>query len=114
MGPLLLARLLDLNDTQEGVLTIAFKIADEEGLLLLDLKDLQALLAYVADRASELTTRYGNVSKASVGAVQRSLLILEQQGGESFFGEPALVDRRPDADFDATAAASSTSSPPTR
>jgi len=90
MGPLLLARLLGLNDTQEGVLTIAFKIADEDGLLLLDLKDLQALLAYVADRASELTTRYGNVSKASVGAVQRSLLMLEQQGGESFFGEPAL------------------------
>ena len=90
MGPLLLARLLNLNDTQEGVLTIAFRIADEEGLLLLDLKDLQALLAYVADRASELTTRYGNVSKASVGAVQRALLMLEHQGGEAFFGEPAL------------------------
>jgi DNA helicase HerA-like ATPase len=90
MGPLLLSRLLNLNDTQEGVLTIAFKIADDDGLLLLDLKDLQALLAHVAERASELTTRYGNVSKASVGAVQRALLVLEQQGGEFFFGEPAL------------------------
>ena len=101
MGPLLLARLLDLNDTQEGVLTIAFRIADDEGLLLLDLKDLQALLAYVADRASELTTRYGNVSKASVGAVQRALLVLENQGGAHFFGEPALAIRdlmRTDAD----------------
>jgi DNA helicase HerA-like ATPase len=91
MGPLLLSRLLNLNDTQEGVLTIAFRIADEEGLLLLDLKDLQALLTYVANRASELTTRYGNVSKASVGAVQRALLVLEHQGGEFFFGEPALA-----------------------
>ncbi len=90
MGPLLLSRLLDLNDTQEGVLNIAFRIADEEGLLLLDLKDLQSLLTYVAEKASELTIRYGNVSKASVGAVQRALLVLEQQGGESFFGEPAL------------------------
>jgi DNA helicase HerA-like ATPase len=90
MGPLLLSRLLDLNDTQEGVLTIAFRIADEEGLLMLDLKDLQALLSHLADRASELITRYGNVTKASVGAVQRALLILDQQGGESFFGEPAL------------------------
>ena len=89
MGPLLLSRLLDLNDTQEGVLTIAFKIADEEGLLLLDLKDLQSLLAHVADRASELTTRYGNVSKASVGAVQRALLVLEQQGGS-----PSSASRR--------------------
>jgi DNA double-strand break repair helicase HerA and related ATPase len=90
MGPLLLARLLDLNDTQEGVLNIAFRIADEEGLLLLDLKDLQSLLVYVAERASELTVRYGNVSKATVGAVQRALLVLEQQGGAMFFGEPAL------------------------
>ncbi|MBN8996535.1 MAG: DUF853 family protein [Rhizobiales bacterium] len=90
IGPLLFSRLLDLNDTQEGVLNIAFKIADEEGLLLLDLKDLQALLAYVADRASELTTRYGNVSKATVGTVQRALLVLEQQGATQFFGEPAL------------------------
>ncbi|MCP4305597.1 MAG: DUF853 family protein [bacterium] len=94
MGPLLLARLLDLNDTQEGVLNIAFRLADEEGLLLLDLKDLQSLLVYVAARGPELTVRYGNVSKASVGAVQRALLILEQQGGEMFFGEPALeIDR---------------------
>ncbi|KAB2874394.1 MAG: DUF853 family protein [Bauldia sp.] len=90
MGPLLLCRLLDLNDTQEGVVNIAFRIADEEGLLLLDLKDLQSLLAYVAEKAGELTVRYGNVSKASVGAVQRSLLMLEQQGGAFFFGEPAL------------------------
>jgi DNA helicase HerA-like ATPase len=90
MGPLLLSRLLGLNDTQEGVLNIAFRIADEEGLLLLDLKDLQSLLVYLAERASEITTRYGNVSKASVGAVQRALLVLEQQGGAEFFGEPAL------------------------
>ena len=91
MGPLLLSRLLDLNDTQEGILNIAFRVADEEGLLLLDLKDLQSLLVYVAEKASELTVRYGNVSKASVGAVQRALLVLEQQGGASFFGEPALA-----------------------
>ncbi len=90
MGPLLLSRLLGLNDTQEGVLNIAFRLADDEGLLLLDLKDLQALLPYVADKADELTVRYGNVSKASVGAVQRALLVLDQQGGEMFFGEPAL------------------------
>src|SRR5690606_21604438 len=82
------------NDTQEGVLNIAFRIADEEGLLLLDLKDLQSLLVYVAERASELTVRYGNVSKASIGAVQRALLMLEQQGGEQFFGEPALDIRQ--------------------
>jgi DNA helicase HerA-like ATPase len=90
MGPLLLSRLLDLNPTQEGVLNIAFKLADEESLLLLDLKDLQALLANMAERADELTGAYGNVSKASVGAIQRQLLVLEQQGGEEFFGEPAL------------------------
>ena len=90
MGPLLLARLLGLNETQEGVLNIAFRIADEDGLLLLDLKDLQALLAHVADRASDLTKLYGNVSKASVGAIQRQLLVLENQGGAPFFGEPAL------------------------
>ena len=90
MGPLLLARMLELNDTQEGVLNIAFRVADDQGLLLLDLKDLQALLAHVADRAGELTTRYGNVSKATMGTVQRTLLILENQGGEKFFGEPAL------------------------
>ena len=90
MGPLLLSRILDLNETQEGVLNIAFRLADEEGLLLLDLKDLQALLVYVAERSSELTVQYGNISKASIGAVQRSLLVLEQQGAEQFFGEPAL------------------------
>jgi len=86
MGPLLLARLLDLNDTQEGVLNIAFRVADEQGLLLLDLKDLRAILAYVA----ELTTVYGNVSKATIGTIQRQLLVLENQGGTKFFSEPAL------------------------
>ena len=90
MGPLLLARLLDLNETQEGVLTIAFHVADQEGLLLLDLDDLQALLAHCAERAAELTTTYGNVSKQSVGTIQRALLQLRAQGGEHFFGEPAL------------------------
>ena len=90
MGPLLLSRLMDLNPTQEGVLNIAFKLADEEKLLLLDLKDLQALLADMAERAQEISGRYGNVAKASVGAIQRQLLVLEQQGGEGFFGEPAL------------------------
>lgn len=90
MGPLLLSRMLDLNDTQEGVLNIAFRVADDDGHLLLDLKDLQALLVHVAERASELKIRYGNVSKASVGAVQRKLLVLEDQGGARFFGEPAL------------------------
>lgn len=90
MGPLLLARLMGLNETQEGVLNIAFRLADEEGLLLLDLKDLRALLSHIADRAGELTTDYGNVSKATIGAIQRQVLVLEQQGAESFFGEPAL------------------------
>ncbi|KZM49254.1 helicase HerA-like domain-containing protein [Labrenzia sp. OB1] len=90
IGPLLLARLLELNDTQEGVLNILFELADDEGLLLLDLKDLRAMLAHVAERASELSTLYGNVSKASIGAIQRRLLVLERQGGENFFGEPAL------------------------
>jgi len=90
MGPLLLARLMDLTEAQEGVLNIAFRIADEEGLLLLDLKDLQALLTNIAERADEISAKYGNVNKQSVGAIQRSLLILEQQGGEHFFGEPAL------------------------
>jgi len=90
MGPLLLSRLLDLNETQEGVLTLAFRLADDEGLLLLDLKDLRALLVDIAERASELTAEYGNVSKASVGAIQRRLLSLEEQGAEHFFGEPAL------------------------
>jgi DNA helicase HerA-like ATPase len=90
MGPLLLARLMGLNEVQEGVLAIAFRVADEEGLLLLDLGDLQAMLAYCAEKAAELTTRYGNVSRASVGAIQRQLLQLESQGGDAFFGEPAL------------------------
>ncbi len=90
MGPLLLARLMNLNEVQEGVLAIAFRFADEQGLVLLDLKDLQAMLAHVAEQADELTARYGNVSKASVGAIQRQLLQLESQGGASFFGEPAL------------------------
>jgi len=90
MGPLLLARLMDLNDVQEGVLSIAFRVADEQGLLLLDLGDLQAMLVYVAEHADELTARYGNVSKQSVGAIQRQLLQLESQGGDRFFGEPAL------------------------
>ncbi len=90
MGPLLLARLMDLNPVQEGVLTIAFHLADTEGLLLLDLDDLQALLAHCAERAAELTTTYGNVSKQSVGTIQRALLQLRSQGGEHFFGEPAL------------------------
>ncbi|KQU48165.1 ATP-binding protein [Sphingomonas sp. Leaf339] len=90
MGPLLLARLMDLNEVQEGVLTIAFHLADKEGLLLLDLDDLQALLAHCAERAAELTTTYGNVSKQSVGTIQRALLQLRAQGGEHFFGEPAL------------------------
>ncbi len=90
MGPLLLARLMSLTEAQEGVLNIAFRIADEQGLMLLDLKDLQAILVHVADNAKELTARYGNVSKASVGAIQRQLLVLENQGGAQFFGEPAL------------------------
>jgi DNA helicase HerA-like ATPase len=90
MGPLLLARLLNLNETQEGVLNIAFRVADEDGLLLLNLEDLQALLLHCAERAGELSTRYGNVTKPSVGAIQRQLLQLEAQGGDRFFGEPAL------------------------
>ncbi len=90
MGPLLLSRMMNLSEAQEGVLNIAFKIADEEGLLLLDMKDLGSQLAYVAERAKELQSRYGNVNKDSVGAIQRSLLVLEQQGAEHFFGEPAL------------------------
>jgi len=90
MGPILLARILQLNDTQEGVLALTFKYADDNGMLLLDLKDLQQMLIYVSENADELTTKYGNVSKASVGAIQRGLLQLEQQQGEVFFGEPAV------------------------
>jgi len=90
MGPLLIARLLNLNDTQTGVLNIAFRIADDQGLLILDLKDLKAMLAYVAENASQYTVEYGNISKQTVGAIQRSLLSLEEQGAEHFFAEPAL------------------------
>ena len=90
MGPLLLARLMNLNEVQEGVLTIAFTVADKEGLMLLDLDDLQAMLVHCGERADELTLEYGNVSKQSVGAIQRSLLQLRAQGGDHFFGEPAL------------------------
>jgi DNA helicase HerA-like ATPase len=90
MGPLLLSRLLDLNDVQEGVLNVVFRAADEQGLLLLDLKDLQAILTYAAENAAELSGRYGNVAPATVGAVQRKLLVLENQGGANLFGEPAL------------------------
>lgn len=90
MGPLLIARLLQLNDTQEGVLSIAFKYADDNGLLLLDLKDMQSLMQWVGQNADELTLQYGNVSAASVGAIQRGLLQLDEQGGDLFFGEPAV------------------------
>ena len=91
MGPILLARMLELNETQEGALAVAFALADAEGLLLLDLKDLRAMLAHVAERASELSANYGHVSKATVGTIQRRLLMLEQAGAEHFFGEPALA-----------------------
>ena len=90
MGPLLLSRLLGLSDAQEGVLNIAFRVADEEGLPLLDLEDLRALLLWVGENADDLSLRYGNVASASVGAIQRSLLVLENQGASHFFGEPAL------------------------
>lgn len=90
MGPLLLARLMDLNNTQEGVLNIVFRFADEEGLLLLNLDDLQSMLAYTSENAKKLSAKYGNVSKASVGAIQRQLLQLDSQGAGQFFGEPAL------------------------
>ncbi len=91
IGPLLLSRLMDLNDTQEGVLNIAFRIADEQGLALLDLKDLRAILGYVAEQAATLRTQFGNVSAATVGTIQRQLLVLENQGAAQFFGEPALA-----------------------
>ncbi|MDJ0513846.1 MAG: DUF853 family protein [Methyloceanibacter sp.] len=90
LGPLMLSRLMDLTEAQEGVLNIAFRLADEEKLPLLDMKDLQTLLEDLAARAKELTTRYGTVGKRSIGAIQRQLLVLEQQGGDHFFGEPAL------------------------
>ena len=91
MGPLLLSRMMDLDDVQEGVMNIAFRVADEQGLLLLDMKDLRAILSFIAEHAAELTTQYGNVSKQTVGTIQRQLLVLENQGGASFFGEPALA-----------------------
>lgn len=90
MGPLLLSRLLDLNDTQTGVLNLVFKIADDNGLLLLDLKDLRMMLQHVGENAKEFTTEYGNVSAATIGIIQRQLLSLETEGGDKFFGEPAL------------------------
>src|SRR3954469_15927347 len=90
VGPLLLSRMMDLNDVQEGVLNIVFRVADEQGLLLLDLKDLRAMLQFIAEHADELTTQYGNVSKATIGTIQRALLVLENQGGAKFFSEPAL------------------------
>ncbi len=91
MGPLLFARLLNLNDTQAGVLSIVFKVADDSGMLLLDLNDLRSMLQFVGDHGSELRTQYGNISAASVGAIQRGLLQLEEQGGARFLGEPMLV-----------------------
>ncbi|MBU3740637.1 MAG: DUF853 family protein, partial [Rhodoferax sp.] len=90
LGPLLLARLLNLNDTQAGVLQLVFRIADDDGLLLLDLKDLRAMCQLVGDNAARFTTEYGNISAASIGAIQRGLLQLESQGGDRFFGEPML------------------------
>ena len=90
VGPLLLSRLMDLNEVQEGVLNICFRVADEQGLLVLDLKDLRAMLGYISDHAAELTAHYGNVSKTTIGTIQRALLVLENQGGNQFFGEPAL------------------------
>jgi len=90
MGPLLIARLLSLNDTQEGVLSMVFRIADDNGLLLLNLPDLRAMLQFVGDNAAQFRTQYGNVSAASIGAIQRGLLQIEEQGGKSFFGEPML------------------------
>jgi len=90
VGPLLLSRLMELNETQEGVLNICFRVADEQGLLVLDLNDLRAMLGYISEHASELTTHYGNVSKATIGTIQRQLLVLENQGGNQFFSEPAL------------------------
>ena len=90
MGPLLLGRMLDLNETQSGVLNLVFKVADDNGLLLLDLKDLRSMLAFIGENAKQFTTDYGNVSPASIGAIQRGLLALESQGGEQIFGEPML------------------------
>lgn len=91
MGPLLLARLLDLSEPQEGILNIAFRIADQDAMPLLDLRDLQALLVWIGENRATLSLRYGNVSTASIGAIQRRLLVLENQGGAGLFGEPALA-----------------------
>ena len=112
MGPLLMARLLNFNETQSGVLTMVFKIADDNGMLLLDLKDLRAMLQHVGDNAAQFKTQYGNVSAASVGAIQRGLLALEEQGGDKFFGEPAL-DLDDMMQTDGNGRGSSTFSPPT-
>lgn len=90
MGPLLLARLLELNETQAGVLNIAFRVADDKGLLLIDMKDLKSLLQHLAENAADYTAQYGNITKQSIGAIQRGLLTLEDQGGDQFFGEPAI------------------------
>uniref|UniRef100_UPI0017E04F17 helicase HerA-like domain-containing protein n=1 Tax=Methylibium sp. TaxID=2067992 RepID=UPI0017E04F17 len=90
MGPLLLGRMLALNDTQQGVMALVFKIADDNGMLLLDLKDLRSMLQYVGDNAKQFQTEYGNISPASVGAIQRGLMQIEEQGGDKFFGEPML------------------------
>ncbi len=90
MGPLLLSRLMELSEAQEGILNIAFRLADEQGMLLLDLKDLRALLIWMGEHSKELTLEYGNISTSAIGAIQRSLLVLENQGGDAFFGEPAL------------------------
>ncbi|MDH5470932.1 MAG: DUF853 domain-containing protein, partial [Gammaproteobacteria bacterium] len=90
LGPLLLSRMLDLNDTQEGIMYAVFKMADDQGLLLLDLKDLRALLVFAGENAKELRLEYGNISAASIGAIQRRLLVLEEEGAEQFLGEPAL------------------------
>ena len=113
MGPLLLSRLMNLTEAQEGVINIAFRIADEEGLLLLDLKDLQALLANIAERADEIGARYGNVTKPSVGAIQRTLLVLEQQGGDAFLRRAGAARSPTSCAPPATAAARSTCLPPT-
>ncbi|MFT5868736.1 MAG: DNA helicase HerA-like ATPase [Paracoccaceae bacterium] len=91
MGPLLISRLLELSEAQEGILNIVFRVADEQGLALLDLKDLQSLLVWVGQNRADLSLRYGNVSTASIGAIQRRLLVLEGQGGTNLFGEPALA-----------------------
>ena len=90
MGPLLISRMLELSEAQEGILNIAFRVSDEEGLALLDLKDLQSLLVWVGENRDTLGLRYGNIATSSIGAIQRRLLVLEEQGGENLFGEPAL------------------------